>query len=71
MNSKYKYLAIFLIFLLSNTALAEYWASKQSDKFHYPLCKWAQIIKPENRIIFKTKEEALKTGYIPCKVCKP
>lgn len=62
---------LFLLILLSNTALAEYWGSKKSDKFHYPSCNWAQKIKPENKIIFTTREEALKAGYVPCKVCQP
>ncbi|MDI6872074.1 MAG: Ada metal-binding domain-containing protein [Bacillota bacterium] len=22
-------------------------------------------------IVFKSREEALKAGYVPCKVCKP
>ena len=57
------------LILLPNTAFAEYWASKKSNKFHYPSCQWAQKIKAENKIVFKTKEDALKAGYIPCKVC--
>lgn len=72
MKFKRLFLTLFLlIILLPNTVLAEYWGSKKSDKFHYPSCQWAMKIKPENKIVFKTKEDALKAGYIPCKVCKP
>lgn len=72
MNDKRLLLALFLVLiLLPKTVLAEYWGSKKSDKFHYPSCKWAQKIKPGNRIVFKTKEDAIKVGYIPCKVCRP
>lgn len=53
------------------TVEQEYVASKNSTVFHYPDCKWAQRIKEENKIWFKTREEALKKGYTPCKVCKP
>jgi phosphatidylserine/phosphatidylglycerophosphate/cardiolipin synthase-like enzyme len=48
-----------------------YVASKNSTVFHTPDCKWAQRIKEENKIWFKTREEALDKGYKPCKVCKP
>lgn len=64
-------LLLFFIILLPSLALAEYWASKQSNKFHYPSCTHAKKIKPENKVIFETKETALKAGYSPCKVCKP
>ena len=45
--------------------------SVNSDKYHYPDCKHARSIKPENRIIFNSIEEAKSRGYSPCKVCKP
>lgn len=48
-----------------------YWASSQSNKFHYPSCRWAQKIHKDNLIIFKDRKEAVDAGYIPCKVCKP
>lgn len=49
----------------------EYWGSSQSDKFHCPSCRWAQKILKDNLIVFKTRQEALDSGYVPCKVCKP
>lgn len=64
-------LAVLILVLLPCTAFAEYWASKNSNKFHYPSCEWAQKIKPENLIVFKNKEEATKAGYIPCKIYRP
>lgn len=48
-----------------------YYASKKSDKFHYPWCKWAKEIKPENLIVFGSREEAVEAGYVACKVCEP
>ena len=50
---------------------AEFWASKGSDKYHYPSCKWAQKINPGNLVKFSSPEQAAKAGYVPCKVCKP
>jgi methylphosphotriester-DNA--protein-cysteine methyltransferase len=62
---------MFLLLLVSSALCAEFWASKNSTKYHYPDCIWAQKIKPDNLIKFKTAEDANKAGYIPCKVCKP
>lgn len=52
-------------------AKQEYWASAKSNKFHCPYCQWAKKISPANLIVFKSRDEALKAGYVPCKVCKP
>jgi micrococcal nuclease len=49
----------------------QYVGSVNSDKYHYPSCRWAKKIKPENEIWFKDKEDARAHGYVPCKVCKP
>ena len=48
-----------------------YVASNSSDIFHKPDCRWAKNISPENLIIFKTREQAIKAGKRPCKWCKP
>jgi methylphosphotriester-DNA--protein-cysteine methyltransferase len=50
---------------------AEFYASRNSNKYHRPTCTWAYKIKQSNLIIFKSPEEAEKNGYIPCKVCMP
>lgn len=49
----------------------KYVASKKSNKFHYPYCKWAQKINPENQLWFKDRQEAIDKGYVPCRVCSP
>ena len=51
--------------------ISQFWASKESNKYHYPSCQWAQKIKPSNLIKFNSPAEALKAGYIPCRVCNP
>ncbi|MDD5451102.1 MAG: Ada metal-binding domain-containing protein [Desulfovibrionales bacterium] len=68
-----KLLAVTLFLLLFGpyAISAEFWASKKSNKYHYPDCEWAQKINPANLIKFKSPEDAIKAGYIPCKVCKP
>lgn len=46
-----------------------YVANYHSILFHRPECAWAKRIRPENRIMFETVEEALAKEYIPCKTC--
>lgn len=45
--------------------------NKSSRKFHKPECRYAQKIKPKNKILFTSPDDAKKQGYIPCKICKP
>jgi curli biogenesis system outer membrane secretion channel CsgG len=52
-------------------ATCNYVASKNSDVFHHPWCSYVQAIKPENKICFSTREEAIGSGRRPCSVCKP
>jgi len=40
-------------------------------RFHHLNCRYVEQILPENRVYFKTREEAIKAGYTPCGVCKP
>jgi aryl-alcohol dehydrogenase-like predicted oxidoreductase len=53
---------------ISNQACA-YVASKNSDKYHLPTCRYAQNIKPENRVCFSSKEEAESKGFVGAKCC--
>lgn len=48
-----------------------YVASKNSDKFHHSYCGHAERIKSNNRIYFNSRQEALDSGYDPCKSCNP
>lgn len=62
------------VILAASVALAadfKYAGSKKSNKYHYLTCKWAQKIKPENLVTFKSAKDAQAAGYVPCKVCKP
>ncbi|MCL6518322.1 MAG: hypothetical protein K6T99_00650 [Armatimonadetes bacterium] len=46
-----------------------YVGNKRSLKFHRQDCRYLPAEK--NRTYFKTREEAINEGYVPCKVCKP
>jgi len=43
--------------------------SKSTKEYHWPVCKLAKIIKPEDRVTFKSAQEAQAAGYTHCKVC--
>lgn len=46
-------------------------ASRESDKYHKPNCRWVENINPENVIYFDTAEKAIAAGYKACGTCKP
>lgn len=50
---------------------SRYVASSESDKYHRLTCDFADNILPENRIFYKTAEDAIKDGKQPCTVCLP
>jgi hypothetical protein len=60
--------------LAENTVPADnqkcaYVASKNSNKYHLPTCRYAQNIKPENKVCFSSKEEAESRGFQGAKCC--
>jgi competence protein ComEC len=46
-----------------------YIGNKSSKKFHLPTC--SGLPSPQNQVIFRTREEAIKQGYVPCTNCDP
>ena len=52
-------------------AEAKYIASKVSDKYHLLSCEYAERISEDNRIYYKTMQEAEEDGKSPCSVCLP
>ena len=49
----------------------KYVASKNSEVFHRPGCRWAEKISPRNLVVYNSTDEATKAGKRPCKLCKP
>jgi len=49
----------------------KYVASKNSKVFHKPHCPWAERIKPQNLVIYNSRQEAIHAAKRPCKRCKP
>ncbi|WP_312647525.1 stalk domain-containing protein [Aminipila sp.] len=52
-------------------AEATYVGNSSTKKYHKLDCRYADSIKAENVVYFKTKTDATTAGYEPCKVCKP
>ncbi len=50
-----------------------YVGSSESERavYHYPSCRWAKNILPENLVGWDTVEDAQAAGYSPCGTCKP
>ena len=49
----------------------KYVASKNSEVFHTPNCRSAKRISPENIVGYNSRDDAIKAGKRPCKVCEP
>jgi len=50
---------------------AKYIGNKKTKKFHNPWCSSVEQMNEENKVYFKSREEAMNAGYIPCKKCNP
>lgn len=48
-----------------------YLGNCRSLRFHRPWCPNGRKTRKSNRIIFKTREDAFKEGYCPCRKCRP
>ena len=53
------------------TAPTKYIGNSSSKKFHSLDCRYAEKLKAEKRVSFKSREEAVESGYKPCGICKP
>ena len=49
----------------------QFFANKNTEKFHLSTCRWAKSIKDENRYISYNRELLISDGYEPCKTCNP
>jgi len=70
-----KALSLVLLFfpglLLAQRDTMQFVGSKNSNKYHYESCQWAQKISETNLVTFKDAKAAVDAGYVACKVCKP
>lgn len=55
-----------------NIVAPRYVGSRTSDKYHYPHCKWVNLIKSERLQSFSSVKEAQDNGnYVRCPTCQP
>lgn len=50
---------------------ASYVGNKRTYTLHRPSCTFAGKISDKNKIVFRSRFDAIKIGYSPCKQCKP
>ncbi len=48
-----------------------YVGNKRAAAFHRPSCKAVEKIPDKSKIVFHNRSDAIKIGYVPCKICKP
>ncbi len=48
-----------------------YVAGSNTNKFHNTDCHHAKKIEPGTEIYFSSRDDAIRRGYVPCKVCDP
>lgn len=53
------------------TTTTRYAASRKSNKYHRPSCRYVDTILSENLVYYNTEEEAWQDGKAPCIICKP
>jgi len=50
---------------------SSYVGNKRTYVLHRPSCKLVAKISEKNRIIFRSRMDAIRIGYSPCRECKP
>ncbi|AMD17346.1 hypothetical protein TL18_04495 [Methanobrevibacter sp. YE315] len=48
-----------------------YVGNSNTGKFHAPGCGSVDKMKPSNKVYFSSRDEAISSGYTPCKRCNP
>jgi methylphosphotriester-DNA--protein-cysteine methyltransferase len=48
-----------------------YVGSARSDKYHYISCRVVKRITERYLIYFSNEDVAVRSGYMPCRICNP
>jgi O-6-methylguanine DNA methyltransferase len=51
--------------------LGDYWGSDTTRIFCFPTCRAARRITDRHRVPFRSTDHARRSGYRPCKLCRP
>ncbi|WP_224983007.1 Ada metal-binding domain-containing protein [Geomonas agri] len=60
-----------VIMLFFVTSAFAFVGNKKTHKFHNDDCPSAKRINPANKVRFDSRDQAIKNGYVPCKICRP
>ena len=65
-------LLIMVTLLVSFAATAfAYIGNRRSYKFHHDNCRYVNSMNEENKVYIEDRDQAINSGYVPCKVCRP
>lgn len=56
---------------VSTSSSSGYIGNLNSLKFHKVDCEGVRKMSEKNKVFFKTRQEAINEGYVPCKMCNP
>ena len=62
---------LFVLMLPLITYASSYVGNEHSHKFHYSDCRYFGQMSESNKVWIEIREEAIGSGYVPCKVCRP
>ena len=66
------FISLFTTFLYAGEYAGEKLvAAYYSDRYHVASCKIAKKIHPDDLVVYKSPEEAVEAGLVPCKKCNP
>lgn len=73
MKKRFVYLLSLLLILLMPLVVyaASYVGNKNTRKLHYIKCTYVSRMNNSNKVFFDSLQDAVKAGYVPCKVCSP
>ncbi|MBR1610042.1 MAG: thermonuclease family protein [Methanobrevibacter sp.] len=55
----------------SHSSSGSYVGNSNSGKFHVSGCSSVSKMSEKNKVFFKTRNDAINQGYVPCKICNP
>jgi endonuclease YncB( thermonuclease family) len=55
----------------SSSGSGNYVGNANTGKFHVSGCGSVSKMSEKNKVFFSSRDEAVKQGYVPCKICNP
>ncbi len=65
-------IAVASLLTITSAGIADaYIGNRNSHKFHYDYCSSVDRMAERNKVYFETREDAINSGFVPCKRCHP